>query len=278
MVYSFQTLYVNVDNTIIRGGKHAIRYQAILGLTWSNLHLPYAMCLILLATGLGFMLRDIVIPPTSASTVARVLTEVVHATTEAATTSGPSFIRSRRWLFSAGWGGALICSALLTWMHKSSPRDATRRTRLIIRCIVATALMVGMPFSGVTAKNYLIIHAVVSAVIGLYEYILVHVDYLGFFRPDVALTSTGGVSDPDLDYLTDSSEMDTGEDDEKPRAPDGIRNSTEDLEGGRGKGSHCPKPALAALKRRLHPRSRHRMEEVNICDRRKYDECGLVHT
>ncbi len=90
LVYSFQTLYVNVDNTILRGGTHAIRAASLAGLTFSTVHLPYHISLVLFATGLGIIIRDVMIDPVATP---QVLSHMLETSVRAATTptaSGPA--------------------------------------------------------------------------------------------------------------------------------------------------------------------------------------------
>eukprot|EP00189_Rhodosorus_marinus_P003134 CAMPEP_0113956562 /NCGR_PEP_ID=MMETSP0011_2-20120614/2146_1 /TAXON_ID=101924 /ORGANISM="Rhodosorus marinus" /LENGTH=455 /DNA_ID=CAMNT_0000966753 /DNA_START=51 /DNA_END=1415 /DNA_ORIENTATION=- /assembly_acc=CAM_ASM_000156 len=57
IVYSLMTIYFDIDNKIIPGEKHAIRYAAKKGILWSLVHLFYHACLILGGTGLGQALQ-----------------------------------------------------------------------------------------------------------------------------------------------------------------------------------------------------------------------------
>eukprot|EP00178_Gracilaria_changii_P004023 TRINITY_DN1614_c0_g1_i1.p1 TRINITY_DN1614_c0_g1~~TRINITY_DN1614_c0_g1_i1.p1 ORF type:complete len:604 (-),score=99.45 TRINITY_DN1614_c0_g1_i1:2422-4233(-) len=186
MLYALQTLYVNVDAPILKGGQHAIRHNAYHGILWSQLHTLYHMALILFATGLGISIHDVVLPP-KGDAVARWL---VRATEGAAKTSEFTFGRKQRWLFSVGWGMSMIISAAFGAAHKGGPRAASKWYRTAARVTTALAVMIGLPFSDLRADLYLGVHTAVLVFFGISEFILVHFDRFGFFRSEGSSKAT----------------------------------------------------------------------------------------
>lgn len=228
MLYCLQTLYNNVDAPIAKGGKHAIRYRKNNGLLWMYLHLPYHASLILFATGLGISLRDIAVPPTKdassgeadhaitsvvrsvASSAADVLTET---TTRASGSELGGFDRKARWLFSAGWGAALILSGLIGSLHLKGPRAATKTWRYLTRCLIALPIMFGMPYADVDAMGFLAVFTTVLVVIAVVEYVFVHMDKMGFFRSEATLYSSS-TDALDKEAITFGDERDDDDDDD----------------------------------------------------------------
>lgn len=213
MLYSLQTLYNNVDSPISRGGKHAIRYKKNHGLVWSVLHVPYHAALVLFATGLGIAIRDIAIKPktsTAEEAVAHVIDVVIR---EADSGHKRGFDYKARWLFSAGWGASLILSGLIGSCHLAGPRAATKRWRLVIRSLIAIALMFGMPFADVSAEIFLHVFGTVLVLIALSEYILVQMDNMGFFRSENTVFSSSADA-LEKEMVTFGDERDSDDSDE----------------------------------------------------------------
>lgn len=221
MLYSLETLYVNVDSPIARGGKHALRHNATNGIIWGHLHTPYHMALILLATGIGIALRDIAIVPKKDAT------EAIHTLIRAGgeVKSGvAAFQTAQRWLLSVGWGASIILSGLIGSLHFAGPRAATKRYRLLLRCLIVFPIMIGIPFTDLEAEYTLAIYTAVAAFIAVAEYLCVHMDRLGFFRSENSIPSgsTGADSKPgfgedfdDFDVSSDDIEnIETGKGDE----------------------------------------------------------------
>lgn len=94
----------------------------------------------------------------------------------------PGFTRSARWVFATGWSGSLICSGAISLLHAPGPRAATRAWRVGAQCVVATALMVGMPLARVSARASEAAFAGMSAMMGAVEFVAVQMDRIGFFR------------------------------------------------------------------------------------------------
>ncbi|KAI0564344.1 Low temperature requirement A protein [Gracilaria domingensis] len=186
MLYSLQTLYINVDSPILKGGQHAIRHNAYYGIAWSQLHTLYHMALILFATGLGISIHDVVLPPKS-DAVARWL---VRAGEEGAKSAAFTFERKQRWLFSVGWGMSMIISAVFSALHKGGPRAASKSYRIAARVTAVLAIMIGLPFTDLRADLYLGVHTAVLVFFGITEFILVHFDRLGFFRSEGSSKAT----------------------------------------------------------------------------------------
>lgn len=211
LLYSLQTFYIHVDNPILKGGQHGLRHNAIAGICWDFVHTPYHLGLILFATGLGFALRDIAIPPSAAKEAAKMM---IRAGDSGAALAGKeSFTREARWVFVAGWGASLLSSGVMSMMHKGGPRAATKTRRLITRFVIVIALMVGLPFADLSAGRFLTVFTVVTVALGIAEFILVRMDRIGFFRSEGSISSTsnsaGKSSDPEL-VVTDDSDNDDG--------------------------------------------------------------------
>jgi len=184
IVSSLAIFYLNIDGKILRGSTHAIRHNAFMGLLWSILHLPFHICLVLFATGLGIAFRDIIIKPKPAD-VEAVIKAVVHAAAQTAAdkaATGPQFGSKERWLFTVGWGGSLVLSGALGFCHFIGERDFTKRARVSFRCILAIALSVGLPFAVLSAENFVLIFALVTFVMAFTEYILVVADRVNLLR------------------------------------------------------------------------------------------------
>lgn len=215
---SFLSYYVNVDNRILKGSTHAIRYNAFYGLIWCFLHIVYHACLLFFATAIGIMLRDIIIDPSGKNPATTKAAEpVIHAVVRAGETVksvGPEFgVRSiERWLFAGGWAGTLLLSGMLSLMHGPGTRDVTKTGRLAVRAIVAFGLGVGMPFARVSAAIHLMIHALVTLTIAVTEFMLVNADSFYLFKRQ---------SRKDIDSNSDSSDDDDDESEESDEVPDG---------------------------------------------------------
>lgn len=214
LLYSLQTLYNNVDSPIPRGGKHAIRYKKLHGLSWSQLHIPYHASLVIFATGLGIALRDVALPPKYdvGSSSAHLAMTIIHA--EAASDGvkiEPDFGRNPRWLFSVGWGASVILSGAIGAFHCPGPRAATRHWRFKIRCLISVALMVGMPFTTLSAVKYVSVYTVVTVFIAVIEYLFVQMDKMGFFRSE-ATTFTSSSAAITKDSSFEGSDLDSSDD------------------------------------------------------------------
>lgn len=256
LIYGFQTLYVNVDNKIIKGGKHSMRHKVFLGVTWACLHTPYHICLVLLATGLGIAFRDIIIVPVAsgaASSGKSAVGEAVHFVMRGAATlsasSGPHFTPMNRWLFSIGWGGSMLLSAMFSMTHHKGRREATKYARLLLRSGIAISLGVWMPFTKLPAGAYLLVHSLVTSVISFTEFILVQAD-----AADVIGSALRG---SELDDTPRASDKDDG----KNAAKD-VDDKSENIEALHersleGISDH-------ALRRRMSQRGRHRLERVDV--------------
>lgn len=283
LVYSLQTLYVNVDNKIVKGGKHAIRHNSMLGFLWGTIHQPYHICLVLLATGIGILFRDIIVKPgavtSSAKAVAPAAETAAHFVVRAAAASdkggGPEFERAERWLFSVGWGGSMFLSAMLAATHAKGPRDSTKNARLVFRAGLAIALGVGMPFAKITAGGYLLVHALMTAVVVFVEFILVQSDSINIIRR----LRLGARPEPDtpVDSYDDDSYSDSEDDlkelegDDGPVKPDTQNPASPDPEAQEARSTECR--AAHALRCRMRQRGRHQMEKVEASDKRR--QCTL---
>lgn len=247
-LYALQTLYVQVDSPIQKGGKHALRHNTFAGYAWGMLHAPYHFFLILFATGLSISLRDVAIAPKPTAV------QVATRASSNAAAGAAQFTRSARWIFAVGWGGSVICSALMGALHRPGPRAATKHHRIVIRCIIAVAVMVGIPFSTLSAGWFQGVIAMVSVAVSVTEFLFVQMDRIGFFRSEAsggAFTSTesGGAKDPErVDFDTDSfsSDLDSDEDIEAPRSPDDVVLNVDT-----GCGGSPTAEYLCALKERL---------------------------
>ena len=238
ILYSFQTLYVQVDSQIAKGGVHALRHNGYAGLMWNLLHMPYHFFLILFATGLGISMRDVALPPVIEAVTTR-------AGASDAIAGAASFDSNARWVFSVGWGGSVICSALIGALHIPGPRAATKLYRSFIRVVLAVALMVGMPFSNVSAELYVGIYAIVTALISISEFLFVQMDRIGFFKSEASMFSS---SDSSGGHLTSNELTESDSDSEEVHV---------DVESGDGKipgesqGVVCTDDYYLALKERL---------------------------
>lgn len=239
LVYALQTLYINVDNKILHGSRHAIRESKVLGFMWSALHLPYLMCLVTLATGLGILLRDIVIPPATRST----------------------FGQAQRWLFSSGWGGSIIISTILSSLHAPGPLEVTKFARLTARIALTLILTFGIPFTTMTAESYLLLHTLVTAAISILEFMLIHADAVGLFR-STSVKRFGkpfSTHDHRSDYSTEGNEsnIDTEQ----------VEQITFTTSPSRSAGQTETCPSTRALISRMNLQNRHRLEQVLESDR-----------
>lgn len=256
MLYGLQTLYVQVDSAILRGGVHALRYDQYAGLVWGMLHYPYHLSLMLFATGLGIGIRDIVVPPSVQAVHAAVSSSAESATAEL----NSHFSRSVRWCFAIGWAGSLIFSALISATHVGGPRARTRPFRLIARVMIALGVMLGLPFASVNADTFLQIFTGVTVMIAIVEFLLVKADGAALFtgrvrnavdngdiekqsrddlRPSVETTTTSSSSSSEdelggtPDEILDHDQVEARFDEDDRLARDGIaRQLTRRLETG----------------------------------------------
>lgn len=264
MLFGLQTLYVNVDGNIVKGGVHAVRHKALYGIAWSQVHLLYHIALVLFATGLGLSLRDIAFSQNAVgSGAAEAAQFLMRADTEGEGSVAEvvaTFGRKQRWLFSAGWGASIILSGIIGAFHYGGPRAATKPYRLITRFNVVAGIMVGMPHADISAGSFLVVYTVALLVIGTVEYICVQMDHIGFFRSEqTSYTGSYGLGDSN----DDSSEAEG--DDEIPRAPEDAL-SKESQEAAQSE-------LLAkAFQQRLRKRHCNRLVPCNITNNRNAEE------
>lgn len=268
LVYSLETLYMNVDNKIIKGGKHAVRRNFNLALAWETLHLPYAVCLVLLGTGLGILFREIAFVPSSvgspvlAASASAVEHFSVRTTHEAKNTAGPAFGTAARWLFSAGWGGSMLLSAALSGTHAKSPSEITKYWRLVMRAALAIGLGVGMPFSGLAAGHYLLVYPLVTLFVAIVELVLVQADVLGSSILQKKGDKGKDSSTPNSS-LDDSSEEDEGTDDVEAGVDDAAPRAIA-IENEMHREESRPCGVAAEVKRRMRQKGKHRMQPVSL--------------
>lgn len=147
----------------------------------------------------------------------------------------------------------MIFSAIIGALHRRGPRSATKVYRTVFRCIVTVAVMVGMPFSNLSAGLFQGVFAAVTVAISIAEFLFVQMDRIGFFRSEKSLryssTESGGKSRLGRyffdDSASESSEMDPALDTEMAKAPLETLNDI-DLESGPGDSAN-----LIALKKRM---------------------------
>ncbi len=275
LVASFETLYMNVDNKILREGKHAIRHNAFSGFFWSAIHLPYHVCLVLFGTALGLLFRDIIVTPSDTKSKYEAAEAAVHALVRAAApkeSSGPQFGTIQRWLFSIGWAGSLLFSGILSLTHGLGPRDFTRRARVLIRSCVALSLGVGMPFTDLTAGQYLAVHAVITMFIASIEFMLVNMDSVNLLRKhrsnkkdssniheDDFRDSIDDEEDTDEEYEGEHSESNPLSPNAQPEEP-----AAADPESQAARNNECR--AVRRRLTRMKSRGRNRLVQVNMND------------
>ncbi|KAJ8906537.1 hypothetical protein NDN08_003030 [Rhodosorus marinus] len=162
ITYSLMTIYFDIDNKILPGEKHAIRYAAKKGLLWSLVHLFYHACLILGATGLGEALQASAESITKVEKSAR---EVIEASIRAEEGGGTTVFDAKwRWLLCAGYGAAILFSTLLSMCHQKGPYSVTKYYRLGARTVIVIAsLLTSVPLS--TSLSPLSVVGIVFAVI-----------------------------------------------------------------------------------------------------------------
>lgn len=173
MLYSLQTLYMQVDNVIPKGGVHALRYDQYRGIAWASLHLPYHLLLVLFSSALGIGIRDIVIDPLEAALRASGDVDLEVSEQE--------FISSARWMYALSWGGSLILSALMGLLHRSGPHANTKPWRLAVRVCIACGVATGLPFARLSAGMFHMIFTLTSVVIASAEFLLSKADRAGLF-------------------------------------------------------------------------------------------------
>lgn len=259
MLYSLQTLYVQVDGPIQKGGKHAIRHNTWAGFGWGLLHTPYHLFLILFATGLNLNFRDIAVPPT-----AEVARNLVRAGTESASKipGAPHFTTNAQWLFCVGWGGSLISSALIGALHKAGPRAATKGIRLVLRCAVAIGFMVGMPLSDFSATWFQATMAMVTVSMAFTEFVLVQMDRIGYFRSERFLARVEKDESQNVDEAetsTDSKSSHSGTNEGVERGIHAPRPQG-DIESGKQEAGKSKD--LIALEKRLSQKHKNRLVPV----------------
>ncbi|PXF41093.1 hypothetical protein BWQ96_09197 [Gracilariopsis chorda] len=235
MLYCLQTLYVNVDGCIVKGGQHAIRYKVVFGIVWSQLHTLYHMALILFATGLGISIHDVMLPSEKSESARWAVVVVMRAATGGKGAVAPGFGDKERWLFSVGWGMSMIMSAAMGVLHYGGPRAASRRYRVATRVVVATGVMVGLPFTRLRADVYLGVHTAVVVLLTVAEFILAHMDRMGFFRSEGSSKASSG-------WGVSFDDGEGGESADAPSRPEEVQ-----LQGG----GDMPEELSLALRRRL---------------------------
>eukprot|EP00172_Hildenbrandia_rubra_P000567 Plantae.Rhodophyta-Hildenbrandia_rubra.ctg13016.p1 GENE.Plantae.Rhodophyta-Hildenbrandia_rubra.ctg13016~~Plantae.Rhodophyta-Hildenbrandia_rubra.ctg13016.p1 ORF type:complete len:753 (+),score=123.31 Plantae.Rhodophyta-Hildenbrandia_rubra.ctg13016:4625-6883(+) len=197
--YAYMTLYFNVDNLILKGGLHSIRYKPIRGHVWSITHLFHQMGLIFTATGIGQALRTVALQKGSESTVGEKLGTLVRAGAEKGPLPRTEFTSSHSWLFAGGFAIVLLSSALLGGLHKRGPRAATKWFRLPTRVAVTLVVTIGLPlWPGLSTIAFESIFAGVLVVIVLVEVILVEMDRMGWWKNEGATTTVSQYSTDDL--------------------------------------------------------------------------------
>eukprot|EP00189_Rhodosorus_marinus_P013417 CAMPEP_0184737844 /NCGR_PEP_ID=MMETSP0315-20130426/612_1 /TAXON_ID=101924 /ORGANISM="Rhodosorus marinus, Strain UTEX LB 2760" /LENGTH=589 /DNA_ID=CAMNT_0027205269 /DNA_START=168 /DNA_END=1937 /DNA_ORIENTATION=- len=178
ITYSLMTIYFDIDNKILPGEKHAVRYAARKGIAWSMVHLFYHACLILGATGLGEALQASAESIVNAEKSARVAVEASIRAGEAG--GGAVFDAKWRWLLCAGYGAAVLFSTVLSMCHQKGPYSVTRYYRLGARTVIVIAsLLTSVPLS--TSLSPLSVVGIVFAVIctiAAVEFFLVQGDRL----------------------------------------------------------------------------------------------------
>jgi len=226
IVTSFAAFYINIDNKIIPGSRHALRHNQAMGLFWNVLHLPFHACLILFSAGLGIAFRDIIIEGTATATV-------THGTNAASEViSEPRFGANEKLLFIVGWSGSLVLSGAISLCHSYGPREFTKPIRIFIRSSIAIVLTVGIPFVDLSAELFILIFSVAISVMCIIEYILVHADDLNLLRPNSS-KKTGDRKENDflnnnMDYEEDEPEEEfegprIGQEDNECRATRELR-------------------------------------------------------
>jgi len=183
ITYCLMTVYFNVDNQILIGGKHAIRKKAIRGVFWSITHLLYHACLILGATALGQVLRVTALSvdneEDNADEAERFLLDA-FIRAEAEEGGNTEFDAKWRWLLCVGYGCALLFSGVLSFLHDSGPLAITKPYRLAARAVVVVAtVLTAIPLSSsLTALGYLGAVTIVVGMVSLVEFILLQADRL----------------------------------------------------------------------------------------------------
>jgi low temperature requirement protein LtrA len=198
MLYSFMTLYYNVDNVYTRGAVHPLRRHRWTAMSWSYTHFFYHLTLAgFISTGVGLALRDIAAPPPpSSSGTARMIDSLSLATAETVEavveTSAAQFNNSARWLFASAWLAATMLSGVMGLLWFAGPRGKTKDNRIWLRAFLSLPLAVGMPFASVSALTFLAVFSAASSLLAVSECILIEMDRLGMLRSlgtDASLTS-----------------------------------------------------------------------------------------
>lgn len=213
MLYSFQTLYMQVDSLIPRGGIHALRYDQYFGMAWASLHVPYHMFLMLFASGLGIGTRDIVIQSLEKGVLTSLRAEDVEG--------GEHFTPSARWVYAISWGGALITSGLIGLTHKGGPRTVTKRWRLLIRFCISIGVSIGVPFTNLKAGLFHMVFALTTMLLATVEFILAKADKVGLFSITKA-SSPAKQSDKSGSCLSTSQSSSSDEDGDEDEDDDDI--------------------------------------------------------
>jgi len=221
--FSFKVFYADIDNQVLRRGTHAVRWHRNAGLVWSLCHFFFHAALILAATGLGLTLRGAAVRPSvaaaaaaaaAAASASTALTVADHAAVAATATAAAAaaatdpaaaaaaaaalasaFDTTSRWVFSAGTFGALLVLVALSLAHRPGPRAATRPWRLGVRVLVSVASLVGLPLvSGERFGGLGLLGSVAAVVstLAFFEYVLLEMDRIGWFRSELSLGATAG--------------------------------------------------------------------------------------
>lgn len=166
MTYSIFTIYFDIDNRILPGGTHAIRFNRYAGIAWSTLHLFLHATLILSATGVGLALRY------------SSLGGVQHRA-ETISEDLQKFDDSHRWLLLAPLAMALWILDTQAWLHKSSEHANSKAIRTFFGFLVGLTLLL-LPLAGdrISALSYL---GIAGALVGLdafVEFVVVEIDHL----------------------------------------------------------------------------------------------------
>eukprot|EP00177_Eucheuma_denticulatum_P001544 GFKZ01002762.1.p1 GENE.GFKZ01002762.1~~GFKZ01002762.1.p1 ORF type:complete len:626 (-),score=72.62 GFKZ01002762.1:40-1917(-) len=226
-LYSIQTLYVQIDSPIPKGGRHAIRHNVLAGYMWSFIHMPYHFFLIMFATGLAISLRDVALPPDG------IVTKIVRAEGGLSAATGTAqFTTNARWLYAVGWAGSLIWSGLMSGLHEGGARAVTKGWRVVLRGMTAVGIMVGLPFSGLRAEWFQMVIAGVSVGVSSLEFLVVQMERVGFFRREDGQGGSGNDGAGASDEADKDSDEDSDTDSDPYQEEGGEGSGTRDLERG----------------------------------------------
>lgn len=204
ILYSLQTLYTDIDNHIHQEGTHAIRSGKLTAVLWEQLHKFYHFCLVLLSAGLGIAFDDI-FETTKLLSSSSDLTEGIHVAVLDVIRKGneidtPSLDSKRRWVFTIGWGGAILLSMAIGLVHSKGRHEVTRKLRYLVRFVVTTSVMVVLPFINISGFPLLGIYTVVAAILAVFEFTCVEYEKVKYIQ---TTHSHSQDDDEDKGFLTD---------------------------------------------------------------------------